>query len=267
MRHDFRVMNVSADGKILYQEIAEELSQGSYTGIHIRIPKGSRLRNLEGINALRGLRYLEVTGRVDDDTAAFGVDALEELVLATRCRVAIPAIAAPKLQRLGVDDRPGKENIAPLPRLRSLFVWLFKGGDLCFLEGLRNLVELRLEGGPGDVSLRGIEGCSSLEEVEIVGMRVASLQPLASLSQLRRCWLIGSPKFKSEEILDLEDLSNLTQLEELRLTFAGSVRTVDPVRAMASLREIRLRGTRIADGDPSPLIDFANHGTVVFPGG
>ena len=81
-------------------------------------------------------------------------------------------------------------------------------------------------------------------------MLADDLRPLSGLSNLRRLRFIGKDDAASEDVvLNLEDLAGLKRLEELRITFSGAVRSVCPVATMPALREIRLRGTRIADDD------------------
>lgn len=83
---------------------------------------------------------------------------------------------------------------------------------------------------------------------------MGSLLPLRHLVELRRCWLVGDGTECRRNALDFADLSNLSNLEELRVTYAGSVQSVAPLVELESLRDLRLRGTRIISED-SALFD------------
>lgn len=264
MRDGFRVLSVTADKTNWTEHMVADYLQGGYEGIYIRVGKGDRLDNLVWVRRISGLKYLEVNGRVIDDTDAFRIGSLRELILLTRCTAAVPRITAPGLERLGIDDRPGKSNVAALPNLRALLVWSWVDADLGFLNDVRGITSLHVEGDRGMVSLNGIEECLSLEEIEIVGMRVSSLSPLADLSNLRRLWVIGDTDAQNV-LLDLHDLGRLSRLEELRLTLAGAVQSVRPLAGLSNLRDIRLRGTRVIAGDEGELRNLGGGPTVVLP--
>jgi hypothetical protein len=63
----------------------------------------------------------------------------------------------------------------------------------------------------------------------------------------------------------LEDLSALDALEELRMTYQGSVASVEPLLNLPQLRDVRLGGTRIADGNLHPLAALAERAQVLGP--
>jgi hypothetical protein len=253
VRFDFQVLSVEVETPSWFDDVAAAYAKGGYDGVYLKIGRGVRLRGLAELQALPNLRYLEVLGSVKDDTAAFGLPALQELVLTTRCKVAVPDTPASGLEDVGIDDRPGKENLARLPGLRSLAVWLLRDPDLGFLRRAHRLERLHIEGTGQRLSLEGIEMCTPLEDVEILEVLVDGLRPLSGLSDLRRLWLIGMPDAAGDPaLLDLEDLTALHQLEELRITYSGAVRSVQPLTKMPALRDIRLRGTRIADSNEAP---------------
>jgi hypothetical protein len=149
--------------------------------------------------------------------------------------------------------------------LRRVQVWGFTDLDLTFLSGLTMLSELKVEGKRQEISLQGLETCDSLVELELLELRIESLGPLSRMSKLRRLWLIGDNATTSSTSLDLEDLRGLEQLEELRMTYQGSVVSVEPLIQLPRLRDVRLRGTSVADGNLVPLAALAVRATVFGP--
>jgi hypothetical protein len=233
-------------------ELAATYRAGSYDGVRLRLDSGVRLPDLEGLGELDGLRFMEVDGSVADDTAAFGLPQLRELRLLTRCRRPVPDITAALLTDLRMDDRPGKDRLCALAGLRDLVVWQWTEPDLRSLGGLRSLHRLCLEGAGRTISLTGIEGCAELTEVVLDLLRPDSLRALSALHRLRRIRIAGTPGVPADTDLDLAELAGLAELQELTLTF-GAVRSAGPLLRMPGLESLRLRGTRIADGDHWPL--------------
>jgi len=222
---------------------------GDCNGLYLKVTGDLALPDLDELRLLPGLRYLEVEGPVVDDTAAFTLDSLQELILLTRCRLPIPSITAPGLRRVGIEDRDGKENLAHVPSLRDLKVWYWRETDFRCLRSARGLTRLHV-GGVGQLgSLDGLEHCTSLVDLAVFAVRVPSLEPLASLSRLRRFRLLGEPNVPNDAVLDLAHLSGLADLVELWITYSGSVRSVRPLLAMPRLCDVRMRGTPVLDGD------------------
>jgi hypothetical protein len=112
---------------------------------------------------------------------------------------------------------------------------------------------------------RDLESCGSLADAELLEMRIESLRPLRGLSTLRRLWLIRDSSFVSDRPLALEDLSAHSDLEELRITYQGSVASVEPLLNLPLLRDLRLRGTSVADGNLDPLAVLADRAVVIGP--
>jgi hypothetical protein len=67
--------------------------------------------------------------------------------------------------------------------------------------------------------------------------------------------------------LDLADLADLPELTELRIGFGGTIATLAPLAGPMGrhLRDFRIRGTRVGDGDLSPLQSLHPAADVVGP--
>jgi hypothetical protein len=263
--HDYNVLKafIGDDGWV--EVLSTAFQEGSFNGLLLKARKGLTVDDLDGLQNLRGLEYLNVTGPVKDDTVAFEIGSLRELALLTRCKVPVPrVVAAQKLDSVGIDDRPGKDAVASLPNLKSLFVWSWRAPDLNELSAAHGVTRLHLEGHGQVVSLDGIGQCTALEDVHLDVMQAESLAPLATLARLKKLWIINDPRKQSDVVLDLNAIAHLPSLQELRLSFGGAIQSLSPVRRMAALRDIRI-GARICDGDLSPLTNLGPDVTVVGP--
>lgn len=264
-RSDYDVLTWQVDTSFDWRELRDAYVSGRYNGVYLRIPNQNRLVDVEFFVNFTGLRYLEVLGAISDDSYAFTIDSLSELVLLTKCRTAIPDNPGSRLEAVGLDYRPGLRNLSRSSSLAILRVWDFTAHSLADLPLPPGLVELKIEGVRQGVSLEGLESCKSLTDVEILEMQIEHLRPLRDLSRIRRLWLIGSTSSVSRYSLTLEDLPFDGNLEELRITNQGSIESAGPLLNFRHLRDVRLRGTRIADGDLGPLEVLASRAVVVGP--
>ncbi|GAB3938461.1 hypothetical protein GCM10029976_052980 [Kribbella albertanoniae] len=224
-----------------------------------------RLVSLDFLSGLPELKYLEIEGRIADDSQAFEVAGLRELVLLTKGQAAVPAVRSESLEVLAVDDRAGAIDLAGLPALTRLTLWSSSRSDLGFLRSAPGISSFKLEGAGQLVDLCGLENCARLEDLEILEARVESLAPLGSLRHLRRCWLIGGGESTQAEPLDLDAVSALDSLDDLRIVYGGQVRSVAPLLSMRSLRDVRLRGTRVVAGDSALLGELPDSVRIVRP--
>ncbi|WP_125206584.1 MULTISPECIES: hypothetical protein [Isoptericola] len=261
------MLNLQADGQIDENEIVEQYRSGRFNGLFLRLSRGSRLRNLDFLARMPRIEYLEIEGRVVDDSAAFQVPGLRELVLLTKGEAAIPRGRNSSLSVLAFDDRGDRIDLEGFPSLTGLTIWSSLRRDLDFLGDVTELASFKLEGTGQILDLSGLDRCRKLYELEIVETRAKSLVPLGQLKRLRRCWLVGGGRLVQAEPLDFNDVSGLSGLEELRVTYGGEVRSVAPLLGMSSLRDVRLRGTTVVAGDSILLDEFPDSVTVVGPDG
>jgi hypothetical protein len=124
---------------------------------------------------------------------------------------------------------------------------------------------LRVEATGQLASLDGLQHCWSLNEVDMFGVRVENLAPLAGLTKLRKLRICGDPDMRHDNLLDLADLSGLQNLHTLVLPNAGRIRSLGPLRSLPNLRDVRLGGTTIVDGDLEPLVRLPVDTNVVGP--
>lgn len=103
------------------------------------------------------------------------------------------------------------------------------------------------------------------KEAELLELQVESLEPLGSLQNLLRLWLIGPGETDFSATLSLADLSGLMALRELRITNSGAVQTAEPLLGLPALRDVRLRGTRVLDESVEALQVLSQRARVVGP--
>jgi hypothetical protein len=202
---------------------------------------------------------------VKDDTAAFRVDGLKELTLLTGCRRPVPRSGGAALTDLCMCDRPGVDSLPGMAQLTFLKLLRWRGETTSFLAGIPRLEMLFVEGKRQFTDLNGLEGCPSLVRMNMVDVQGESLAPLAGLTELQWLTICGDWKMRNENALDLADLARLQRLHTLVLTYAGQILSLAPLASLPALRDVRLRGTRIVDGDLEPLVRLPVNTNIVGP--
>ncbi|GID94101.1 hypothetical protein ACFQFC_09425 [Amorphoplanes digitatis] len=265
MRMDYDVLTWDIGSGPGVDDLPTAFIDGGYDGIYIRIERGVRLKNLDFLGQLPGLKYVEVKGAVRDDSHAFSLSGVVELVLLTRSKVPLPVTVSDTLESLGIDDRPGVLEFSGLARLQHLTLWLCARRDLQFLSGAPGLLWLKVEGLGQVVNLSGIENCRLLLEVELLEIQAESLSPLGAVQNLLRLRLIGSRKSTISSGLNLDELCGLSRLRELRITNSRSVQSVEPLLGLPEIQDVRMRNTRILDPDAEVQQRLSRRGTFLGP--
>lgn len=123
--------------------------------------------------------------------------------------------------------------------------------DFSELRGLRALRSLRVH--PSNVtSLSGAEGLVSLEK-----LLIAYLRSLTDVSALA----VGLPRLRNVEISHcpkLRDLSPLSACRSISWLLVNDCKEIESIRFILDLPELevlRLVGTRVADGDMTPILE------------
>jgi hypothetical protein len=230
----------------------------SCNGIWLRFERDiGRQMSLEFVNDLPGLECIDIDGPLKDDTPTFGVPTLRTLLLHTACSLPLDLSRPTGLVELGIDHRSNMESIRGLAELARLEVWGWRGGDLEFLGDKRRLVSMRLEGArrPAPAgSLAGIRRSSALEELTVFDAGLDGLEALRGLTEVTRIQITKAPG--SGAPWDLSALESMTKLAYLTLTFCGPLQSLRPLVRLSALRDLRLRGTVVVDGDLSPLLEL-----------
>lgn len=178
----------SADARRRYAE-------GGFDGLYLR--PGARDHtppNLDFVLDLPGLRSLNVTSRVQRDEAAFRVDTLETLTLATGSRRTVPPDTwQPSMRSVLLTWRPGIEAGRFWPALESLRVDFHAGDDCRWVGEARALRQFELHARRQAGSLDGIEAAVALQGLRVINYALSDTAPLRPLSQLREMRLLSRP--------------------------------------------------------------------------
>lgn len=132
MRFDYNTLTWNLQHNPSVSELLAELIDGGYDGLYVRLPRDVQIDNLEFLTGLSGLKYLEVNGSVRDDSLAFSLPGIEQLVLLTRSRVPVRTAVGGQLESLSLDDRPEGLELSGFSRLQSLTVWSYARDELDF---------------------------------------------------------------------------------------------------------------------------------------
>jgi hypothetical protein len=266
VRFDYNVLSVDVDGDIDTLAIHIAYVAGGHDGVYVRVARTAKLRDLDFLRDLPGLRYVEVLGPVVDDTAALLIPGVREVGLLTRCEKPLPDLHGSTVSKLGVDSRPGLAQVAAVV-LDEFSVWGWRGTDFTFLGDQPRLRRLKVEATRQIVSLDGLQHCPRLEYVELLDLRATGLAPLAAASRLQHLWILGDRRITGEAMLDLADLAGLPELTELRIGFGGTIATLAPLTGPMGrrLRDFRIRGTKVGDGNLSPLQSMQPAADVLGP--
>jgi hypothetical protein len=234
VRFDYNVLSVDVDSGIDALPLHIAYVAGGHDGVYLRVARSAKLRNLELLRDLPGLRYVEVLGPVVDDTAAFLISGVREVCLLTRCKKPLPDLSGSTVSTIGVDSRPGLEQVATVS-LDALTMWGWRGTDFTFLGDQPHLRRLNVEATRQVVSLDGLQRCPQLEYVELLDLRVTGLAPLAQAGRLQHLWIIGDPRITDEVTLDLAHLADLPELTQLRISFGGTIVTLAPLTGLMAV--------------------------------
>jgi hypothetical protein len=174
VRFEYNVLSVEVDRVIDTLAIHAAYVAGGHDGVYLRVARSARLRDLEFLRDLPGLRYVEVLGSVVDDTVALLIPGVREVCLLTRCKKALPDLSGSTVSRIGLDSRPRLEQVAAVG-LDEFSVWGWRGTDFLFLGDQPGLRRLKVEAARQLVSL---EVCSAVH-----GWSASSCSPCG-----RRAW-------------------------------------------------------------------------------
>jgi hypothetical protein len=190
------------------------------------------IRNVDPIHALSKLRLLNVT---------------------TYCLTEIRFAEFPLLEDCVLEWRARAKSLFECTTLKKLFVNRYKGTDSNGFGNLTNLVVLGILNSP----IRDINGLIRLTKLERLRLgnmsRLTSLAGLDNLVNLEELWLQGCRKIGS-----LEDLRRCSHIKRLYFDDSGEIESLRPLESLPGLEVVSFIGTKIIDGDLSPLKRLRN---------
>lgn len=155
-----------------------------------------------------------------------------------------------ELETLGINWRKKITGLENCKRLSLLTLADFKEKDLQKIQGLKNLVELRIKTGTIE-SLQGADKLTNLQSLDIGNCKkLQSIKAINHLRKLKKIYLDTCPN-----VNDYQEVTDLPNLETLNLTDCEKVQSLKFIEQYHSLQQISLLGnTMIVDGDLSPAI-------------
>jgi hypothetical protein len=223
---------------------------------------GARFENLAFVTQLRGLRGIEIYDpqvTMKELAPVLELNGLELIGLQCKFRDIDFASRFPRLRLASFHWQRGCESVFRCPELLFLFTEGYPGCDLSAFAPLATLRRLHVNSkslisADGIDELKGLEHltfayCSFLVNVEAVS-RCTSLR----VFELHNCKKVARlPAFSAQNELRRIQIEN------------GAIESIKPLTMCGDLEEVYLPGTKIADGDISPLLVLRHLKRVAFP--
>lgn len=233
------------------EEASRRYRDGGYEGLSLT-SRGQAIDDLGFLHDLEGLRSLRVSAPVAKDSAVFEIETLESLVLQTRGRSRIPDVSNPRLTDLVLIDRPGLVAGERWPNLRSLRIGRWKGTNLAVVDGCGSLEELYLEGMRQTVDLAGVEGCSRLARLILLDVAVTSTEPLSGLHELTEVRLLAGRAKQPHVEIDFAHLAS-DRVEKIWVINAGKVSGASALTSANRLSSVRLIDSVVSESQAEAL--------------
>lgn len=223
---------------------------------------GARVEDLEFLKELRGLRGVEIydpTITMKALAPLLELGALELLGLQCKFKDIDFAARFPRLRLASFHWQRGCETVFRSRELQFLFVEGYPGSNLMDLAGLTSLKRLHVN----SKSVVSAEGAAEL--ASLAHLTFAYCSSLLDVSAVSRC--------RSLRVLELYNCKKVAQLpafstcglQRLTIENGAVLESLKPLSACEQLEEVFLPGTKISDGDISPLLALPRLRRVAFP--
>lgn len=179
-------------------------------------------------------------------------------------RMNIDLAAFPRLEWLGIDWAKGAESVFDCTGLTFLWLSRCPDEDLSRLHRLKDLEQLVIV----SRKLRRITGISALHRLWAVSLYYCpklenTQESLGELRQLPHLTYLDIAACKG--ITDLETVSTSPTLQKLDVVNdRRTLRSLQPLRHHPALRDACWLGTKIEDGDMTPLLDIPTLERAVY---
>jgi hypothetical protein len=207
--------------------------------------------NSELLKAFTNLRGIFLTDLSKLDLKSIYLfPALEWLTLGDNRKDAVDFRFFPSLKVLSTDLLT--KDILPENKslLQSLHLWSYdsKPRDLSELPNYQHLNELELVSS----KIQKLDGIERLHKLTSLEMHYC--QSLNSISPLKKSSVKTLLFANCAKITDWQELGGLKSLEKLSILDCKEMQSISVVRDCPNLKEFRFFGTRVLDGDLSPLL-------------
>jgi Leucine-rich repeat (LRR) protein len=197
------------------------------TGLQQLVFKGRAIGDPSPLSALTGLSHLYLQA---DAQGPFSFSSLQPLST-------LRQLQALRLGRCFSAATP-LQGLAELSNLKLLVLKCYEGqgGMLRSLDGISSgVTNLFISSASGLVSLAGIEGCKSMEDLSLRYCGVSSLQPLRGLSSLKQLGVVNC------NLTSLEGLNSIS-LQYLTLSYCPSLTHLSGTEHLSALKKLHVMG-------------------------
>lgn len=211
--------------------------------------KNDRLQDVSFLKDYTFLEQLDVTSANDFDFSFLNnLVNLKKLSINVEGNNEIDLGTLTQLEYLSIQWRKRITGFDNCTSLSSLGLIEFKEKDLQKIQGLKNLIELRIKTGAIE-NLSGADKLVNLGSLSIGNCKkLQSIKAISHLPNLKELYLDACPN-----INDYEEVTGLPNLETLSLTDCGKVQSLKFIERYPSLQNLSLLGnTVIVDGDLVP---------------
>jgi hypothetical protein len=204
--------------------------------LHLRLRASGDPSPLSALTGLSSLHILSLWDLEADDPTPFSFSSLQPLSTLQQLEVLQlggHACAATSLQ-----------GLAGLSNLEVLQLELARCGRLRTMEDISpGVKKLTIDAAPDLISLAGIQGCTSMEKLNLSNCGVSSLQPLQGLSKLEELRVCACP------IANLEGLSNRS-LQSLHLSSCTLLSDLAGFEHLSSVKRLEMGSCGVTSLQP-----------------
>lgn len=242
-------------------EMLQYILDSGATGIELNHARGWSDDNVEFLYQLPGLVSCAVIDwKIDDVSPVNALRNLERLKIFTYCKTQIEFQHFEKLKSCAIEWRAGAASLFSCSTLVSLFINRYRAHSAHLIGQLQSLNSLSILNSPLS-SIAGLGQLSLLKELQLANLsKLQSLTGLSGLSNLQELSVNGCRKLRALEATCLP-----MNLRMLALDDCGTLESLEPLRALSQLKELRFTGdTNILDGKMEPLLELPNLRVVRF---
>lgn len=230
-------------------QCVEYIKLNNIQGIEINSFYGCyKADNLELLSKLVDcdIKVIELINDYKDISIINKFKKLEQLTLSENKTSIIDFNNFPKLKSLSLDDNKNFINIGNLKNLEKFGIGTLNKTSKINFSNLNYLKELYIIKG-------NIENLNFLQNLNLNKLSVSFCNKLKDISEINGLnnYLTNLEFEHCKNIEDIETVGNLENVEWLKLSNLGEIKSLSFIKKMKSLRKISFVGTNILDGDLS----------------
>ncbi|HRJ27390.1 MAG TPA: hypothetical protein PLO61_07775 [Fimbriimonadaceae bacterium] len=231
------------------------INQYDIIEIGLSVLSGFSSKTLEFLSEFPSLESVEILGGEYDPGPILKIPSLKRINLVFKPTAAMDFERLPGLEEAIVSWRPQLASLLELTQLRSFRCSGLPSKHFGRIAEMKNLRALYLSGS-NTIRLKSLAGHERLEDLEFNKMiGIDDWDVLSSIHRLRKLHIHYSKSIRSIEFIQLLHKN----FQDLCLFGCPHVRTLEPLRPIASLRRLTVRGPKLeTQFDLTILLDKPN---------